>query len=200
VSGVTSAPGQGTLPGLTPKGKPRKKRPKALAYPEIPELPRDRWFKGRVLAVDASSTAMGLVMIHGGEIKDTRLVKPPDSLDSIARARWMARHLSGEIRTQFPDVVLIERTTGMHHAARPVAVSVASFAQGVLYVVVTGLVGFNVVHFVAENQWTRGLGKKKQRVESTRLAYPEIANEHDPGGDIADAVGLGMWWIQRHEG
>lgn len=60
--------------------------------------------------------------------------------------------------------------------------------------------GRDSVHEVYENDWTRGKGNKEYRRWACRHAHPlyaEHAYEIDKGGDIADAIMLGEWWLQR---
>jgi hypothetical protein len=59
------------------------------------------------------------------------------------------------------------------------------------------------VHAVLENDWTRGVPKGQRQLALATL-YPVYA-EHlaeDPGGDMADGLGLADWWLRtrRAEG
>lgn len=52
------------------------------------------------------------------------------------------------------------------------------------------------VECINENLWTRGV-PKEERAAWVRQCFDEYSPETDPGGDIADAIGLGLWWLKE---
>ena len=52
------------------------------------------------------------------------------------------------------------------------------------------------VVMVPENEWTGGIGKRR-RAMRIAAEFPGYRIEQDPGGDAADAIGLGRWWLAR---
>ena len=51
---------------------------------------------------------------------------------------------------------------------------------------------------VVENDWTRGV-PKSDRQAAISLQYPEYKVSDDPGGDLADAIGLAQCWLQERK-
>ena len=54
------------------------------------------------------------------------------------------------------------------------------------------------VHRVEATDWTRGKSKPK-RIRSLKLVEPSYTGKGDAGGDEADAICLGRWWIVREK-
>jgi hypothetical protein len=178
----------------------RKAKPKKLGAGSVPELPRARWYAGPVVALDVSSKVMGRALLGEGRVLDADVLKVPGTRDVFKRADWLVDRLPGlfpRVEGWAYPVVVMEYVSGMHGQATAVGVAAVAHAQGAVRQALRrwGL----RVEMVAENQWTRGLGNKAKRVAATRLAVPPLAEIDDPGGDAADAAGLGLWWVARNE-
>lgn len=52
------------------------------------------------------------------------------------------------------------------------------------------------VEAILENDWTRGVPKNTRQIAIANL-YQEYRIGNDPGGDIADAIGMAVWWLRR---
>jgi len=52
------------------------------------------------------------------------------------------------------------------------------------------------VRCIEENLWTNRV-PKEDRVVAVAQRFREFRIEDDPGGDIADAIGLSLWWIRE---
>lgn len=51
---------------------------------------------------------------------------------------------------------------------------------------------------ITERMWTAGAGNKMKRARSVEYTYPGIYRaELDKGMDLADAIGLGRWYLNR---
>lgn len=176
------------------KATTRKPR---LGRKTIPALPRDRWFEGPVLALDPSSTAVGWARISGGKLVSAGVIRAPEGWDVFRRTDALADKVAELAKGFWITRVVMEYATGMHHRATAVGVAACCHAQGAIRQRLRSL--SHSVEMVAENDWTRGLGKKEERVKAMRSAEPWLAKLKDKGGDAADAAGLGLWWIQRNE-
>jgi len=54
---------------------------------------------------------------------------------------------------------------------------------------------------VTERQWTAGRGNKRRRQQAIAAIYGRRYNaSRDPGGDVADAIGIVRWWLAREQG
>ncbi len=49
---------------------------------------------------------------------------------------------------------------------------------------------------MSENEWTRGVPKVDRQAAIADI-FPEYQIKQDPGGDIADAPGLAVWYLRR---
>jgi len=49
------------------------------------------------------------------------------------------------------------------------------------------------VELILENTWCRSVTKRK-RIDAVSMAFPQYNPEKDRGGDIADAIGLNVWY------
>ena len=162
-------------------------------------LPRARWFPGRVLAIDPSSTAMGLALIDGGEVLDCWRVRTGKA-DPHRRADFLARHALEVAGVHCPEVAVIETERAGAYANRGIkGLMSLCHAQGTIRGVLAA--NFPRVVTVSASVWTRGLPDKAARAEAVAHYHPVYAEvaRLDAGYDVADAVGVGLWWIARNE-
>lgn len=52
------------------------------------------------------------------------------------------------------------------------------------------------VEMVTENEWTEGVAKVR-RASRVAAMFPEYSAHADPGLDVADAIGIGRYWLTR---
>ena len=155
----------------------------------------------KVLALDPSSTCVGYaVLATARQLLDAgRLTPTRERDDANARIRAMAADLR-RVLAEYPDaVVVVEDTSGKvgrgRHGGGGAGLAVYGKALGYLIRVVEEATGREPA-LVLENVWTAGKSKavRQRRVAATFPGYPA---DDDPGGDVADAIGLAAWWIDE---
>lgn len=181
--------------------RPRRKAkagPRRLGRKATPALPRELWFSGPVLALDPSSTAVGWAFLDGGRLVRADVLKVPGGWETFRRVDRLS-DLTREVVASCPPGarVLMEYTSGLHARSTAVGVSACAHTQGAIR---ARLRQDGVPVEMVPEQWAIGMGTKAKRVQAIRLAEPRLARIDDPGGDAADAAGLGLWWIQRNQG
>lgn len=162
-----------------------------------------------ILSLDPSSTICGYAALRtDGSLVEAAAILPAARADpSFERVVSMGEELARVLKRLKPDVVLIEWTKGKVNVGRHTGLGagLAVYGCGVGWlgaVVWHWAVGRTQCHVeaVLENDWTRGIPKEQRQLAVT-AAYPEYAVHlaDDPGGDIADAIGLGGWWIRERQ-
>jgi len=158
-----------------------------------------------ILALDPSSTRTGYALLDEQEkLLEAGFLSPRKRTDPPAeRIAAMVEDLLGLLHTLEPAAVVIEWTTGKvgrrrHHGAGA-GLAVYGAALGALWQAACfhARQAGGRVELAVENEWTDGRPKAERAAAIARL-YPQYQAERDPGGDMADAIGLGGWWIRRH--
>jgi Holliday junction resolvasome RuvABC endonuclease subunit len=150
----------------------------------------------KILSLDPSSTACGWAVLDlGGDVLDLGVIKPGGHRPLWSRVGRMCDAI-GELMARIePDEVLVEVTSGMTYKARRASsLATLGMAQGAVWCAVKA--GGREPHVVTEVEWTQRR-KKQDRQRELAIwcdAYRGVAKK-DKGGDIADAVGLGLWWL-----
>lgn len=54
------------------------------------------------------------------------------------------------------------------------------------------------VHPIRENQWARSV-RKEDRAVAIAAMFPEYNQADDPGLDVADAIGLAVWFLRENK-
>lgn len=161
---------------------------------------------GIILGLDPSSTCIGYgALTRTGHLYDVGIITPGDRRDgSWDRIIAMHADLVTLLDSLRPDSILVEWTRGkVGQRHKGLGAGLAVYGCGV------GAVGIAVyqwamshadceVQAICENDWTRGVPKASRQLAVASLypAYAEHISE-DPGGDIADAIGLVDWWIRE---
>jgi len=107
-----------------------------------------------------------------------------------------------------PGTILIEWTSGKvgkRHGGRGAGLAVHGAATGALWREVLAWLRWQPpenqlktkVILIRENTWTRQI-PKADRIAAIAATYPEYSSDEDKGGDIADAIGLNVWY-QREQ-
>ncbi len=155
-----------------------------------------------LLAIDPSSTCTGYaVMSDCMTILDAGLLKPDKTRDpAIIRIVAMNRSLGRVLREYRPDQIVIETPnahTAGRIAGRVMGNAIYGFAAGVMFH--TCVISNKNTEPVDAQLWTRGVPKLK-RQQNVCVAFPKrYSPETDRGGDIADAIGLGVWWFRQQK-
>lgn len=162
-----------------------------------------------LLALDPSSTRTGYALMNRSirpgichEILEAGYLQPNRSKDpAIERIRVMGDDLATLVKQETPRTIVIEITSGkvagrLHGRASGLAVY--GMAVGVMFWIARLTEPAIEVVPVAENEWT-GQRPKKKRQADIGWQFPEYSDQMalDGGADIADAIGLGLWWFGK---
>lgn len=159
-----------------------------------------------ILALDPSSTCTGYALLRSADdLAEAGRLRPGKTRDSaVHRITAMGVELAALIREWQPDEIVIEITSGKvgcrgrQRGMNGAGLAVYGMAVGYLWrVCLEQQDRFRPpVYTVAENDWTRGV-PKQQRAAGVALKYRNYRVIDDPGGDVADAIGLGCWWLRE---
>jgi hypothetical protein len=164
-----------------------------------------------ILAIDPSSTATGWALLDlAGRIVQAGNIRP-DKLRSEPqfRIKSMAEDLRQLLNEFEPGTVVIEITSGKtskrHGSGAGAGLGVYGMAVGYLWAVTDCWLrqlpaeqqGQTQIVPIRENLWCRGISKA-DRIAAVACEFPEYNPADDPGGDLADAVSLGQWYLKEH--
>jgi Holliday junction resolvasome RuvABC endonuclease subunit len=156
-----------------------------------------------LLSLDVSSTAAGWAVLTEGPkpLVDFGLCRAT-ARTSLRRMAQIRNGLLDVARAQQPTTIVMEWSSGKIHGrkGRIHGMAVLGQAQGIVWQSLVEA-GWEP-HTVSENEWTRG--KKKQvraaAIAAEFAAYRGRWQKVDSSGyDVADAIGLGLWWIVRNQ-
>jgi len=178
-----------------PQGRPASRnRDRRTASRKARGQPPDR-----LLSLDPSSTAVGWASFRAGVLAEVGLIRSACE-DPRDRIRKLAASVKALVVRLAPEVVVIETVSGLHHRAQKLAVSTCSFAQGAIWQAIEDTVEASLpsVICVKEIDWTAGRPKsaRARLVYLGEPIYRQFAGgSGDRGFDVADAVGLGRWYL-----
>lgn len=159
---------------------------------------------GPLLCLDPSSSACGWAIFDpSGRPVDFGVIRPPARLDSVARTDRIVAGVLDLYRRHRPAGALLEWASGKTHGriAKASGLAVLGQAQGSIRTALA-IQGCPVA-LVDANDWTFKVPKHK-RASMIALAVPGYAamrvGGKDPGDDIADAIGIGLWHFDRIRG
>lgn len=158
-----------------------------------------------LLALDPSSTLTGYAIFRRGALAECGLLRPDRTADAANdRIAAMARDLFDVVRLERPDAIVVEDTSGkVARRLGKVGAGLAVYGKAVGYLLATarwsasGLPNPCEVATVLENDWTAGTPKVVRQRRVARMHPGLYDASADAGGDAADAVGLGEWWLRR---
>lgn len=130
-----------------------------------------------------------------GIITDTGKSKDTSPFDRIDRITDELIVVVKEWKLKGVDAAVLEITSG--HQAGRMRGRMAGLATlgGAIASVRSALKALPItVHEVKENVWTRRRPKAR-RAQEIQLHYPKVDWSKDTGMDMADAVGLGKYWL-----
>lgn len=156
----------------------------------------------RVLALDVSSTAAGWALLHSEpvvQVMDFGLARS-GSRDSLRRIDAIRDQLVRIAEDLGPDRIVMEWSAGKVHGkqGRIHGLAILGQAQGTVREALIGR--DHHVLTVPENVWTRRRNKEARALE-VELLYPTYRAwaKKDRGRDVADSIGLGLYWLGRHQ-
>ena len=150
-----------------------------------------------ILSIDPSSTCSGYAIMEGERsLREAGCLRPRRSTDqAIYRIAAMARQLEDLIAEHHLRLGVIEITSGKVARRRGgcgAGLAVYGMAVGALFwAMFKALDG--AVMTVHENDWTRGIPKRR-RARTVEVMFPQYRGIEDPGLDVADAIGIGVWY------
>ncbi len=120
------------------------------------------------------------------------------------RIAAMCKDLRALLDEWKPDTVLLEWSSGhvgqRRHHGGGAGLAVYGIAIGALWQTAVQWSMSDgraaVVRCIDENVWTNKV-RKEDRTLAVAQHFPQYHVEEDPGGDIADAIGLGLWWAME---
>jgi hypothetical protein len=170
----------------------------------------------KFFSLDPGSKQTGWAVLDGQEkLLDAGLLLPSRSRDdAAARLAAMKQDLWNLLDKHLPGAVVIEWTSGKvnrgRHGGAGAGLAIYGVAVGALWQVcefwVQARLAFHAarVVLVPENTWTMGRPKQRQsqrhtlsRVDLIERRFPNYVPEKDPGGDVADAIGLNLWYQRQ---
>lgn len=155
-----------------------------------------------ILALDPSTTRTGYaIMYRSTALVEGGLFTPERTKDpAIERANAMCDDLVELLNeTEFEAIVVEVPTAEAHHKKDRRGNGLTTYGIGVGMIVRTILASGQADKLVAVDPatWT-GRDAKSERAEFVALAYANYreAKHQDTGLDLADAIGLGLWYIE----
>lgn len=158
----------------------------------------------KILALDPSSTKTGYAVADGGEIIDFGVLTPNRTKDPPNTRIWVMLMACGDLMNEHRpfSAVVIEDTSGKiaGRLGRASGLAIHGKAVGMFIMkAVQFMGGTRQVHLVLENDWTRGTPKAKRQKNVAYLLGDKYDPAKDPGGDVADAIGLLNWWMDKQK-
>jgi hypothetical protein len=176
----------------------------------------------RIFSLDPGSKQSGWAVLAypGEQLLDAGLLLPARTRDGVPeRLTAMKADLLALLTRHQPAAIVIEWTSGKvvasRHGGGGAGLPIYGVAVGALWQVceqwVAGMRragGRCDVVLVPENEWTQGRPKQRHqiggratlsRVDLIQHRYPEYVPEKDPGGDVADAIGVNLWYQRKRK-
>lgn len=157
-----------------------------------------------ILGLDPSSTRTGYCFMHADRrIEDAGIITGTSGAHYTRRSREIANEVA-EMIASVPvaslSKIFVEIPSGHVGWARKsngAGLSIYGFAVGAMYFAVSQAAPGRV-SWVTETDWTKGR-RKQTRSQKISMLYPEyLAQQHrDSGMDVADAIGLCLWWFEN---
>lgn len=155
----------------------------------------------RLISFDPSSTRTGYAIFDGPSvILEAGYLSADRKLDAISRIHVMCAEAVDLLVNNVPDRAVLEITSGKvgrRHRGAGAGLAVYGMAVGAMSWALRSMLGEDL-EYVPENAWTRGV-PKRIRTERMACLFPEHreAFAKDTGGDVADAIGLGVWLFSQ---
>jgi hypothetical protein len=152
-----------------------------------------------LLSLDPSSTTTGYAVfkdgkfIEAGKLKPARAADPAN--DRIRVMTWQLRDLANSVK---PTHIVIEDTSGKvgrRHGGGGSGLAIHGKAVGWFISVAEHIIKSENVRCITENTWTRSI-KKATRQERVAAMIRNYDPEKDKGVDVADAIGLGLYYLE----
>jgi len=151
-----------------------------------------------LLAIDPSSTCTGYAIWRDGHIAEIGRITPGRTRDHyLDRVEAITGEVAALLVECAPQHAVIEVPSGRRGkgSERGATGHLAIYGVAVGAVLQTLRARPEVcLTCVDERTWTRGR-PQRQRVALAVATSPTYDPRQDPGADVADAIGLGLWWL-----
>lgn len=159
----------------------------------------------RLLSLDPSTTCIGYAVFDGRTLAECGKLTPERrDASPLGRVLSLRRQLLEMLPDVSPDTIIVEAMIEKQFTrqfGRITALPLCGWAMGVTYGTCLGYSASVkdshpcTVAVVGNQQWVRGKSKD-DRICATAVQFPAMYNHSaDPGGDIADAIEMGLWWM-----
>ena len=166
---------------------------------------------GTILSLDPSSTRTGWALLSQGEqLLQGGIIKPhKQKCEAQYRIAQMCKDLEQLLAEIEPETILLEWPSGhvgrKRHQGGGAGLSIYGAACGSLWRTCEHWIrslppeqqSQTEVELVLESDWTRGI-PKSDRIAGVASRFKEYDPAADPGGDLADAIGLGCWYLKEY--
>ena len=155
-----------------------------------------------ILCLDPSSTRCGYALMSApAHLHEAGLLQPkPRKLTLLPRVRQFAADVAALVSEFKPTAIVIEVSTTCHGSARSAGytATLGVYGLAVGYLLRTIETLGPAIDTVEATIWTERVPKDRRTATIARLYPGRYHAESDPGGDAADAIGIGRWWLFRH--
>jgi hypothetical protein len=158
----------------------------------------------KLLSLDPSSSVVGYALFIDGKLHDAGKLTPDKaSASALARVISLRQQLVEMLYFEQPDVIIIEAMVEKQYtrnAGRVTALALCGWAMGVAFgtcitwAACGNTTSCTAVHAVGNQEWTRGRRKDEAKT-LTAAEFPQYNPKDDKGGDVADAISMGLWWL-----
>lgn len=163
----------------------------------------------RIIAFDPSSKKTGYAVLDGlapEHLIDAGILKPSSkAVGTVERIDSLCADIPSLFKEHHPDAAVVEITSGhvsFRHKGGGAGLAIYGMAIWAVLAKCRECLDAKAVYAVEENTWTRRVPKAR-RAAGIAYTYPSYAKVvagdagrfQDAGGDVADAVGLGRWWL-----
>lgn len=163
----------------------------------------------RIISFDPSSKKTGYAVLDGlapEQLIDAGILTPSKlAVGTVERLDTLCADIPGLFDEYNPNAAVVEITSGhvgKRHLGGGRGLAIYGMAIWAVLAKCRESLDKTSVYAVEENAWTRSIPKAK-RAAGIAYTYPsyakiisgEAGKFQDAGGDVADAIGLGRWWL-----
>ena len=149
----------------------------------------------RTLSIDPSSTATGWAVWEDDELADYGVMRPPCQLEPDERIRIIVAHLENVIQLKGIEQAVYEEPQKIDASKKKHLWIYKKAVRNVMALLVEKL-GRENVYPIDPHFW-KGSVKKTHTIRNVNLIYGLSLVDRD--SDIADAIGLGEWFLKRQK-